>query len=277
MQHRFEKRFASLQARHEGGFMPFTTLCDPDKETSLQILEALIKGGADALELGFPFSDPCADGPVIQNADKRALDSGAVTADFFDLIAAVRERHPDIPMSILVYANVVTAHGTENFFKQANRSGLDAVLIPDVPVDMLETHENFLKCAEDNDVNTVLIAPPNASEETLEKIARLSKGYVYVLSRFGTTGTENSLGRPVDIIKRLKALHGALPILGFGISTPEHVKQALEIGAAGAIAGSACVKIIEKHLGDVPTMLKELTDYVTVMKAATKLPFKQCS
>ena len=256
MEHRFEKRFASLQARHEGGFMPFVTLCDPDKETSLKILEALVAGGADALELGFPFSDPCADGPVIQNADKRALNSGAVTADFFDLIAQIRKHHPDLPMSILVYANVVIAHGTDHFFKQAKDSGLDAVLIPDVPVNMLETHENFLKCA---------------SEETLDKIAVLSKGYTYVLSRFGITGTENTFGRPVKIINRIKELHGALPILGFGISTPEHVKQALEIGAVGAIAGSACVKIIEKNLNDVPTMLKELTSYVASMKAATRL------
>ncbi len=271
MEHRFEKRFASLQARHEGGSMPFVTLCDPDKETSLKILEALVAGGADALELGFPFSDPCADGPVIQNADKRALNSGAVTADFFDLIAKIRERHPDLPMSILVYANVVIAHGTDHFFKQAKASGLDAVLIPDVPVNMLETHENFLKCAADNEVDTVLIAPPNASEETLDKIAVLSKGYTYVLSRFGITGTENTFGRPVKIINRIKELHGALPILGFGISTPEHVKQALEIGAVGAIAGSACVKIIEKNLNDVPNMLKELTSYVASMKAATKL------
>ena len=157
-----------------------------------------------------------------------------------------------------------------NFFKLAHESGLDAVLIPDIPVNMLETGENFLKCAAENEIDTVLIAPPNADEETLDRIAELSMGYTYVLSRFGITGTENTFGRPVKIIKRLKELGGALPILGFGISTPEHVKAALETGAVGAIAGSACVKIVEKNLNNVPQMLKELKDYVASMKAATR-------
>lgn len=270
MEHRFEKRFAELAARNEGGFVPFVTLCDPDYETSLKILRALVDGGADALELGFPFSDPSADGPVIQKADKRALNSGAVTDDFFKLIAAIRAEHPDLPMSILVYANVVLAHGVDNFFQKAQDSGLDAVLIPDIPVGMLHTGEDFQKCAERHGIDTVLIAPPNASEETLDEIARVSKGYTYVLSRYGITGVENTFGKPVRIINRIKELKGALPILGFGISTPEHVKQALEIGAQGAIAGSACVKIIEKNLGDVPAMLKEIKEYVASMKAATR-------
>ena len=270
MEKRFEKRFEALAAKHEGGFMPFVTLCDPDYDTSLKILHALIEGGADALELGFPFSDPCADGPVIQKADKRALSSGTVTKDYFSLIAKMRSAYPDLPMSILVYANVVAAHGVNNFFKLAHESGLDAVLIPDIPVNMLKTGENFLKCAAENEIDTVLIAPPNADEETLDRIAELSMGYTYVLSRFGITGTENTFGRPVKIIKRLKELGGALPILGFGISTPEHVKAALETGAVGAIAGSACVKIVEKNLNNVPQMLKELKDYVASMKAATR-------
>ncbi len=270
MEKRFEKRFAKLQAQNEGGFVPFVTLCDPDFDTSLKILHALIEGGADALELGFPFSDPCADGPVIQCADKRALNSGATTKDFFKLIAAIRQEYEDLPMSILVYSNVVVAHGVDNFFKQAHEAGLDAVLIPDVPVGMLESGENFLKCARDNEVDTVLIAPPNASEETLDKIAALSQGYTYVLSRYGITGVENTFGRPVRIISRIKELHGALPILGFGISKPEHVRQALETGALGAIAGSACVKIIEENLNDVEAMLTKLKSYVASMKAATK-------
>ncbi len=271
MEKRFDKRFAALAAKHEGGFVPFVTLCDPDFETSIKILHCLRENGADALELGFPFSDPCADGPVIQHADKRALKSGARTKDFFACIRAVRDADPEIPMSILVYANVVYAHGIDNFFKMAADSGLDAVLVPDVPSGMLTTKSgDFAKAAADHGIDTVLIAPPNADDATLQQIAKITTGYTYVLSRFGITGTETAFGKPVKVIKRLKALKAPVPILGFGISTPEHVKQALETGAVGAIAGSGCVKIIEKHLGDVPALLKELGAYVSAMKAATR-------
>ncbi|MGN1281512.1 MAG: tryptophan synthase subunit alpha [Succinivibrio sp.] len=270
MSQRFENRFAKLEAKGEGAFFPFVTLCDPDYKTSIDILRALIRGGADALELGFPFSDPCADGPVIQNADKRALKSGATTDDFFAAISQIRQEDPEIPISILVYANVVVARGIDKFFKDASAAGIDGVLIPDIPCNMLHTCEDFEKCAVENNVNTVLIAPPNADEATLESIAGHSKGYTYILSRFGITGTENTFGKPVKVISRLKELGGATPVLGFGISTPEHVKEALKTGAKGAIAGSACVKIIEKNLNDVPAMLSALEDYVRSMKEATK-------
>ncbi|MGN0894102.1 MAG: tryptophan synthase subunit alpha [Succinivibrio sp.] len=271
MSKRFENRFAQLEAKGEGAFFPFVTLCDPDFNTSVEILRAMIRGGADALELGFPFSDPCADGPVIQNADKRALKSGATTDDFFNAIRKIRQEDPLIPISILVYANVVVARGINNFFKDAADAGIDGVLIPDIPCNMLHTCEDFEKCAVVNKVNTVLIAPPNADEDTLLEIAKHSKGYTYILSRFGITGTENTFGKPVKVISRIKELGGATPVLGFGISTPQHVKDALSTGAKGAIAGSACVKIIEENLDNVPLMLQKIEDYVRSMKEATKL------
>ena len=136
---------------------------------------------------------------------------------------------------------------------------------------MLHTCDDFEKAARDNGVNTVLIAPPNANEETLELIAKHSKGYTYILSRYGITGTDNAFGKPVKIINRINELNGATPVLGFGISTPEHVKESLKTGAKGAIAGSACVKLIEKNLDNVPQMLKDIENYVASMKAATKL------
>ena len=271
MEKRFENTFKSLSERHEGAFMPFVTLCDPDYDTSLKILKTMVESGANCLELGFPFSDPCADGPTIQYADKRALSSGAVTADFFKLIKELRQLYPSLPMSILVYANVVVAHGIDNFFKYAQDSGLDAVLIPDIPVNMLHTCEDFVACAQRHEIDTVLIAPPNADEKTLEDIAKYSQGYTYVLSRFGITGVENTFGKPVQVIERIKQLNGAAPVLGFGISTPEHIKQALATGACGAIAGSACVKIIEENLGNVDEMLTKISTYVKDMKSATKL------
>ena len=225
---RFENRFAELEAKKEGAFVPFVTLCDPDYDTSYEILQTLIEAGADALELGFPFSDPCADGPVIQKADKRALSSGARTDDFFALIAKIRETDPQIPISVLVYSNLVIARGIDRFYADCARSGIDAVLIADIPVGMMHTCDDFVSCARRHDIDNVLIAPPNADEATLQAVAKITRGYTYVLSRFGITGTDNQFGRPVEVIRRLNELGAAKPLLGFGISTPEHVKMALE-------------------------------------------------
>lgn len=267
---RFENRFAKLAAKNEGAFLPFVTLCDPDFDTSLKIVKALLKGGADALELGFPFSDPCADGPVIQHSDKRALESGATTDDFFKLISMIRKEDDETPIGILVYANVVIARGVDKFFKDAADAGIDGVLIPDIPCNMLHTSGDFEAAAKKYGVDTVLIAPPNASDAVLDEIVKHAKGYTYVLSRFGITGTENNFGKPVRIINHILNNHGATPVLGFGISTPEHVKQALETGAKGAIAGSACEKIIQDNLDNVPVLLEKIQAYVSSMKAATR-------
>lgn len=270
MNNRFENRFKKLEAQNEGAFVPFVTLCDPNYKTSLEILKTLLKGGADALELGFPFSDPCADGPVIEHADKRALRSGAVTDNFFNVIADLRKVDSEIPISILVYANVVVARGVDKFYQDAAKAGIDAVLVPDIPCNMLNTSGDFEACAKKYDVDTVLIAPPNATDAMLDEIAKHSKGYTYVLSRYGITGTEIEFGKPTRVIKHILEHKGATPILGFGISTPEHVKQALSLGAKGAIAGSACVKIIQDNLDNVPVMLEKLESYIRSMKEATK-------
>ncbi len=269
MEQRFEKAFAKCQENNEGLFVPFVTLCDPDYETSLEILKTLVVGGANALELGFPFSDPCADGPVIQKADKRALKSGAKVDDFFRIISDFRQFDEEIPISILVYSNVVVARGIDRFFKDAHEAGIDAVLIADIPTGMLNTCDNFKECAVKNGVDTVLIAPPNASDEVIEKVARLSEGYVYVLSRFGITGTDKESGYPLELVQKLKEHNAPHTLLGFGISKPEHVKKALEIGVDGAIAGSGVVQLIENNLDDKEKMLSDIQDYVAAMKAAT--------
>ena len=135
---RFAARFAVLAQKKEGAFVPFVNLCDPTPEISSQILEALAAGGADALELGIPFSDPCADGPVIEASAQRALAAGSTTAKCLGIIKAFRAKHPDIPVSLMLYVNLVTAPGVENFFAAAKDAGVDAVLIPDVPISMRE-------------------------------------------------------------------------------------------------------------------------------------------
>lgn len=270
MTQRFENTFAKLEKLNEGAFMPFVSLCDPNFDTSLEILKTVIDSGADALELGFPFSDPSADGPVIQQSDKRALNSGANTDDFFRIIKKIREYNNDIPVSILVYANVVLARGINRFYKDAADAGIDAVLIPDIPCNMLNTCDDFEKCAKDNDVDLVLIAPPNASEDTIKTICSKSKGYTYVVSRFGITGTDSESGYPVEVIESVKMNNGPAPVLGFGISKPDHVRSAIKAGAKGAISGSAIVKIIANNLDNTNKMKSEISSFIKAMKEATK-------
>ncbi|MDU8925356.1 tryptophan synthase subunit alpha [Pasteurellaceae bacterium LIM206] len=265
---RFEQCFARLAANKQGGFVPFVTLCDPDFDRSFDIICTLVDNGADALELGFPFSDPLLDGPVIQAANNRALKAGCSTAESFRLLAKVRAKYPDIPISLLLCANLVYAQGLDAFYQRCAEVGVDAVLVADIP---LLAAEPYLQAARKHGVNPVFICPPNADAETIRGVAENSEGYTYLVSRSGVTSAENqSHAANLDsLVEQLKA-RNAPPILqGFGIAKPQQVKDALNMGVAGAISGSATVKIIETNLTDHQTCLKELARFVKEMKAAT--------
>lgn len=266
----FAKRFELLKSRNEGAFVPFVTLGDPCFEVSEQILKTMIDQGADALELGLPFSDPCADGLVIQEANHRALKSGVSTQRAFELIAKIREYDSEIPISILGYSNLAVAYGVADFYNAAYDHGVDAVLLPDIPLNMLDCHLQFRKCAAEAGIDLVLLAPPNADNQVLHDIAATSQGYTYMLSRFGITGTNHRAGRPQEVMRILKQEHAAPVILGFGISEPDQVKEALEAGADGVVVGSAIVKMIAANLNDQTKMLQEIGAYVKKMKEATK-------
>jgi tryptophan synthase alpha chain len=264
---RYQKMFSQLEAADQGAFVPFVTLGDPNAEQSLEIIDALIAGGADALELGFPFSDPVADGPTIQKAAIRALAAGTKIADCFSILSKVRERHPDIPIGLLVYANLVASSGVERFYQRCAEAGVDSVLIADVPA---RESGPFISAAKANGIEPIFIAPPDANTERLQRIAELSEGYVYLLSRAGVTGAETGMQRPATaVIDALKAANSAPPLLGFGIAKPEHVQAALAAGAAGAISGSAVVNIIAEHHQDPQRLSAELKAFVAQMKQAT--------
>ncbi|MBT1452106.1 tryptophan synthase subunit alpha [Glaciecola sp. XM2] len=264
---RYHAMFEQLDAKNEGAFVPFVMLGDPDAVTSLAIIEALVKGGADALELGIPYSDPIADGPTIQKASIRALNSKIRPDDCFDIIAKVRAQFPNIPIGLLLYSNLVLAKGIENFYQQASAAGVDSILIADVP---LREADRFIAIAETNNVQQILIAPPNGSDETLSAIGDKSSGYTYLLGRAGVTGAETAADIPAQaLIEKLQQYEVAPPLLGFGISNPEQVASAIQGGAAGAISGSATVNIIEKFLDEPSVMLSELKNFVQSMKAAT--------
>ncbi len=247
---RYQSLFQRLADKNEGAFVPFVTIGDPSPELSLQIMQTLIDAGADALELGFPFSDPLADGPSIQGANNRALEAGTTPDICFDLISQNREKNPDLPIGLLMYANLVFSRGVENFYQRCQQAGVDSVLVADVPT---SESADFVAAAEKYGIKPIFIAPPTATDETLKAVGSLSKGYTYLLSRAGVTGTETKANMPVhELLDRLNQFDAPPALLGFGISQPEQVKQAITAGAAGAISGSAVVKIIETNQNDPP-------------------------
>ena len=267
MTNRYDKTFASLRAKKEAAFVPFVTLCDPNYEQSLNIVRCLVENGADVLELGLPFSDPIADGPVIQKASIRALNSGATVARCFELTSQIRKEYPSIPMGLLVYSNLVVSGGIRHFYQQAHQAGINSVLIADVPI--IES-DQFIKAAEENDICPIFIATPNANDSTLEQVASLGKGYTYLLSRAGVTGTDVKAEMPLDnILSKLKNFDAPPSLLGFGISNVAQVKQAVESGVDGVISGSAVVKIIQDNLDNEETLLKNLARFIAEMKSAT--------
>ena len=252
-------RYAAMFHRldGEGAFGAFLMLGDPDLETSARLLDAVVEGGADMVELGIPFSDPVADGPVIQAAAQQALAAAVRVGDCFELIAAFRARHPDVPVGILTYANLVMARA--GFMRDAAEAGVDSLLVADVPA--LEA-EPFARAMKQSGIAPVLIAAANTPDATVGRIARLSKAYTYCVSRSGITGTHAGGEFDAGLVERLEAAGAPPCVFGFGISRPEHVRAALAAGAKGVICGSAIVDCAARG-GDVTALVRSL-------KAATR-------
>ena len=261
--------FRRLRESGEGAFVPFTILGDPDVERGLEVLRALVEGSADALELGIAFSDPLADGPTIQAAAGRALAAGMTPGRSWELISAIRLEAPEIPIGLLVYANLVEARGMDHFYAKAADVGVDSVLVADVPT--LEA-QPYVDCATRHGIKPVFIATPNATDEHLRNVAQLSSGYTYVVTRSGVTGVdERAQTSHTRLLQKLRDFGAPPCLLGFGISAPEHVRAALDAGAAGAISGSAVVRFIEAHRDEPPRLVSVLRSFVRSMKQATKL------
>jgi len=276
---RYEKLFADLAEKNEGAFVPFIMLGDPTPADALEIIRTAVNAGADALELGVPFSDPVADGPTIQKSHIRALDGGVTVNDAIAQIRTIRSEFPDLPIGMLICGNVPFTRGVDKFYREFAEAGADSVLLPDVPV---REGQPFAEAAEAADIHPIFIAPAQATEKTLEGVAASSKGYIYAVSRDGVTGTEreSSITGLEDVVNNVKRFGGPPILLGFGISSPDHVRDAVAAGATGAISGSAITKIIDKHVEgehpnpgrvtDMDALKKELTEFVSAMKDATK-------
>lgn len=239
-------------------FIPFITCGDPDLETTEAIVRAAVENGADLIELGIPFSDPTAEGPVIQAANIRALNGGVTTDKVFDLVRDLRQ-DIDIPMVFMTYANVVFSYGAEKFISICNEIGIDGLILPDLPY---EEKEEFQALCKQYDVDLISFIAPT-SENRIAMIAKEAEGFIYIVSSLGVTGTRSEIKTDLSSIVKVVRENTDVPCaIGFGISTPEQAHKMYEI-ADGAIVGSAIIKIIEKYGKDSP---KYVGEYVKSMK-----------
>ena len=263
---RYAAMFERCGDRGEGALGAFLMLGDPGIGACEAYLNALVEGGADMVEVGIPFSDPVADGPVIQAAAVRALQAGVRTGDCLEMIARFRRRHAAIPLGVLTYANIVAARGIAPFAAELADAGADSLLIADVP--SLEA-EPYAAAARAPGVDLVMIAATNTPQPTIRRIAALGSGYTYCVARPGVTGADQGL--QLDhrgLFKALAEVGAPPPVLGFGISEPAHVAQALAHGAAGVISGSALVQRVAR--GQSP---RDLAAFVASLKDAAVLDF----
>lgn len=226
----------------EKKFIPFITCGDPNLETTVEIIKAMERAGADIIELGIPFSDPTAEGPVIQQANLRALKGGTTTDKIFDMVKKVR-KSVKIPLVFMTYANVVYSYGTENFIKKAKECGISGIILPDVPY---EEKEDFAPICESYGLDFIsLIAP--TSKERIAMIAKEAKGFVYCVSSLGVTGVRSEITTDIGAMVKLVKKYSDIPVaIGFGISTPAQAKKMAE-QSDGVIIGSAIVKLVEQY------------------------------
>ena len=245
---------------HGKAFIPFITCGDPDLETTAKVVREAVKNGADLIELGIPFSDPTAEGPVIQGANIRALAGGVTTDKVFDLVKDLRS-DVKIPLVFMTYSNVVFSYGAERFISTCKEVGIDGIILPDLPY---EEREEFEPVCQKYDVALIpLIAP--TSENRIAMIAKAAEGFIYIVSSLGVTGERKEITTDIGAIVKVIRENTDVPCaVGFGISTPEQAKKMSAL-SDGAIVGSAIIKIIEKHGKDAAPYVGE---YVKSMKDA---------
>ncbi len=255
---------SKIHSAFENGkaFIAFITCGDPDLATTAEVVKEAVRNGADLIELGIPFSDPTAEGPVIQGANLRALSGGVTTDSVFELVKELR-KEVSVPLVFMTYANVVFSYGAEKFMANCKEVGIDGIILPDLPY---EEKDEFLPVCHAYDVDLIsLIAPTSANR--ISMIAKEAEGFIYLVSSLGVTGTRTEIKTDLASIVEVIRENSSVPCaIGFGISTPEQAKKMADI-ADGAIVGSAIIKILEKYGKDAP---KYVGEYVKSMKDAIR-------
>ena len=255
---------SKIKSAFVGGkaFIPFITCGDPDLETSAAAVRAAAENGADLIELGIPFSDPTAEGPVIQGANLRALKGGVTTDKIFEFVKELRQ-DVKTPMVFMTYANVVFSYGAEKFISTCREIGIDGLILPDLP---FEEKDEFLPLCHRYEVDLISLVAPT-SEDRIAVIAKEAEGFLYIVSSLGVTGTRSEIKTDLASIVRLVRQNTDIPCaVGFGISTPEQAKRMADL-SDGAIVGSAIIKLLEKYGRNAPLYIGE---YVRTMKEAVR-------
>ena len=243
----------------EKAFIAFITGGDPDLETSYELIKGMAESGADLIEIGIPFSDPIAEGPVIQEADLRALQAGTTTDSLFELVERVR-KEIDIPLVFMTYMNPVYVYGVERFLKRCAEVGIDGLIVPDVP---FEEKGDLAGACKANQVELISMIAPT-SLERIETIAKEAEGFIYCVSSLGVTGVRTEITTDIGtMVKQVKKVTDVPVAVGFGISTPEQAKKMAGL-SDGAIVGSAIVKLVAKYGKEA---LPHVCEYVKEMKA----------
>lgn len=268
---RIEKKFYQLKARKQKGLICYVMGGYPNPIACEKIISAIVEGGADIIEIGIPFSDPIADGPVIQEAAFKALKKGVTPQMCLNLIKKTRKRYPELPIVIMTYSNILEKNGFRKFMEMAKEAGTDGFILPDMTID---ESENYLQYSKDLGLASIFLVAPNTSNLRIKNTLAVSTGFVYVVSVYGTTGMRNSFNKyTLTAIKNIKKLGSKKNIsVGFGISTPQHVKLMSNNGADAVIVGSAIVKMIDGNKGDSIIQLQDnLRNYVKSLKAASTI------
>ncbi len=264
---RINKKFAELAQKNEKALITYLMVGYPTQKSTFDAIRGLIRGGADIIELGFPFSDPLADGPVIQNASTRSLEKNIKMGQFLAMARKIR-KESDIPLVLMTYTNLLYRRGYDRFFKAAKTAGIDGVITPDMTI---EESREYLKAAKKHKIDTIFLVSPNTTKPRLRKIARQTTGFLYLVSVFGTTGVRTKIQNyTINALRNTKKTVGAgLPVgIGFGVSTPNDVKHYVKNGADAVIIGSALIRLIEKT--PASEIESKVANFARKLKAETK-------
>ncbi|PYS40006.1 MAG: tryptophan synthase subunit alpha [Acidobacteria bacterium] len=258
---RIESKFARLQAEGRKGFIPYITAGDPSLDVTLELVLALDKSGVDVIELGMPFSDPIADGPVIQRATERALSNHVTLRKVLHLCEKIRKQS-DVPLILFSYFNPLLNYGLEELARDAAKAGFDGVLASDLTV---EESDTFVRTMRNAGLNTIFLVAPTSSPQRMKKIGEASNGFLYAVSRTGVTGEQQELAGELKQFLQTLRSHATSPIaVGFGISRPEHVRAVWQ-EADAAIVGSSIVREIEQHIGK-PDLVQRVAAFTGWLK-----------
>ena len=266
---RIEKKFNELKLKKQKGLICYVVGGYPDPISSEKIIISLIEGGADFIEIGIPFSDPIADGPMIQEASFKALQNGITPDICLNLIRKIRKTYPLLPILIMTYSNILQKRGFKDFMESAKDAGTDGFIIPDMTI---EESKDYLYYSKKLGLASVFFVAPNTSDFRIKKNLEVSTGFVYLVSVFGTTGMRNSFNNytltAIKKIRKLSSNNNNISV-GFGISTPNHVKRMSNIGADAVIVGSAIIQMVNRYKdNNIDNLQNRLKNYVTSLKIA---------